>query len=144
MSARPRLGSAGPQSPDAPLLPRRVRIQRVTPAGPLLPRAPPLAGPEGPGRAGRAAGAEALPLRITAGSSAGAQRPPEDEEEVAEVGWQEKLFSQVGAWERGGRDFAEWVRSEGITGVFQSGPPAQAGTPGHTDQACVQLALKYL
>ncbi|KAL9826564.1 tectonic-like complex member MKS1 isoform 2-T2 [Geothlypis trichas] len=72
----------------------RVRIQRVSPAGPLLPRVPPLAGPERPGRADRAADAGALPLRVTAASRAGAQRPPEDEEEEIEVGWQEKLFSQ--------------------------------------------------
>ncbi|OWK52084.1 Meckel syndrome type 1 protein [Lonchura striata] len=69
----------------------RVRIQRVAPAGPLLPRVPPLAGPERPGRA---ADAGAGPLRVTAASRAGGQRPPEDEEEEVEVGWQEKLFSQ--------------------------------------------------
>lgn len=80
-----------------------------------------------------------MPLRVTAGSRAGAQRVPEDEEEVVEVGWQEKLFSQVGAR---GRDFAEWVRSEGIAGVIQSDCPAQAGTPEHTAQVCVQLALE--
>lgn len=75
-----------------------------------------------------------MPLRVTAASRAGAQRAPENEEEEVEVGWQEKLFSQVGAvGDR--RDLVEWVRSEGITGVIQSDSPAQA---------CVQLALKYL
>uniref|UniRef100_A0A8C5IKV8 MKS transition zone complex subunit 1 n=1 Tax=Junco hyemalis TaxID=40217 RepID=A0A8C5IKV8_JUNHY len=72
----------------------RVRIQRVAPAGPLLPRVPPLAGPERPGRADGAGDAGAVPLRVTAASRAGAPRPPEDEEEEVEVGWQEKLFSQ--------------------------------------------------
>ncbi|XP_059721809.1 tectonic-like complex member MKS1 [Haemorhous mexicanus] len=72
----------------------RVRIQRVAPAGPLLPRVPPLVGPELPGRADRAADAGAVPLRVTAASRTGAQRPAEDEEEEVEVGWQEKLFSQ--------------------------------------------------
>ncbi|XP_057239541.1 tectonic-like complex member MKS1 isoform X2 [Malurus melanocephalus] len=73
----------------------RVRIQRVAPAGPLLPRAPlSLAGPERPGRADRAAAAGAVSPGATAASRAGARRPPEDEEE-AEVGWQEKLFSQL-------------------------------------------------
>ncbi|XP_041881830.1 Meckel syndrome type 1 protein isoform X3 [Corvus kubaryi] len=73
----------------------RVRLQRVAPAGPLLPRAPPpLAGPEPPGKADRAGSAGAVPLGITAASRAGARKPPQDEEEEAEVGWQEKLFSQ--------------------------------------------------
>ncbi|XP_071672990.1 tectonic-like complex member MKS1 isoform X2 [Patagioenas fasciata] len=62
----------------------RVRIQRVTSAGPLLPQAPPpLAGPRGP---------ELLGLAERA--ARGARRPPEEEQEEAEVGWQEKLFSQ--------------------------------------------------
>ncbi|XP_039418936.1 Meckel syndrome type 1 protein isoform X2 [Corvus cornix cornix] len=73
----------------------RVRLQRVAPAGPLLPRAPPpLAGPEPPGKADRAGSAGAVPLGITAASRAGARKLPQDEEEEAEVGWQEKLFSQ--------------------------------------------------
>ncbi|XP_066189254.1 tectonic-like complex member MKS1 [Sylvia atricapilla] len=72
----------------------RVGIRRVAPAGPLLPRAPPPPLAERSGRADRAGSAESVPLRVTAGSRAGAQRPPEDEEEVVEVGWQEKLFSQ--------------------------------------------------
>ncbi|XP_059685136.1 tectonic-like complex member MKS1 isoform X3 [Gavia stellata] len=63
----------------------RVRIQRVTSGRPLLPQAPPpLAGPRGP---------ELLGLADRAAT--GARRPPnEEEEEEAEVGWQEKLFSQ--------------------------------------------------
>ncbi|XP_031985929.1 Meckel syndrome type 1 protein isoform X2 [Corvus moneduloides] len=73
----------------------RVRLQRVAPAGPLLPRAPPpLAGPKPTGKADRAGSAGAVPLGITAASRAGARKPPQDEEEEAEVGWQEKLFSQ--------------------------------------------------
>ncbi|XP_075627545.1 tectonic-like complex member MKS1 isoform X3 [Balearica regulorum gibbericeps] len=66
------------------LLPCRVRIQRVTSAGPLLPQAPPLlAGPRGP---------ELLGLADRAAT--GTRRPSDEEEEEAEVGWQEKLFSQ--------------------------------------------------
>ncbi|XP_075627546.1 tectonic-like complex member MKS1 isoform X4 [Balearica regulorum gibbericeps] len=62
----------------------RVRIQRVTSAGPLLPQAPPLlAGPRGP---------ELLGLADRAAT--GTRRPSDEEEEEAEVGWQEKLFSQ--------------------------------------------------
>ncbi|XP_071621462.1 tectonic-like complex member MKS1 isoform X4 [Heliangelus exortis] len=62
----------------------RVRIQRVTSAGPLLPEAPPaLSGPGGP---------EALALAEQ--PQKGARQPPDEEEEEAEVGWQEKLFSQ--------------------------------------------------
>ncbi|XP_050181562.1 tectonic-like complex member MKS1 [Myiozetetes cayanensis] len=74
----------------------RVRIQRVASAGPVLPQAPPpLAGPERSGRAGSAAGEGAVPLAVIGASPAGARRPPEnEEEEEAEVGWQEKLFSQ--------------------------------------------------
>uniref|UniRef100_A0A8D0FSL4 Uncharacterized protein n=1 Tax=Strix occidentalis caurina TaxID=311401 RepID=A0A8D0FSL4_STROC len=71
----------------------RVRIRRVAAAGPFLPQVPlPLAGPELPGLAGRAVTPEG-----PAPSAAGARRPPEEEEEEeeeAEVGWQEKLFSQ--------------------------------------------------
>ncbi|XP_035415097.1 tectonic-like complex member MKS1 isoform X2 [Cygnus atratus] len=64
----------------------RVRIQRVTAAGPLpaqaSPPPPPLSAPRGPEL-----------LALAARASPGARRPP-DEEEEAEVGWQEKLFSQ--------------------------------------------------
>ncbi|KAM9257457.1 LOW QUALITY PROTEIN: tectonic-like complex member MKS1 [Cariama cristata] len=86
----------------------RVRIQRVTSAGPSCRRsrrrsparaAPsswawltalrPVRGAPGEGRAGRAA----LP-EVTRPSPAGARRPQVEEEEEAEVGWQEKLFSQ--------------------------------------------------
>ncbi|XP_065550563.1 tectonic-like complex member MKS1 isoform X3 [Lathamus discolor] len=61
----------------------RVRLWRDTASGPFLPQAPPpLAGPALPGLAARA--------------GSGAPRPPEEEEEEeAEVGWQEKLFSQL-------------------------------------------------
>ncbi|XP_051491292.1 tectonic-like complex member MKS1 isoform X2 [Apus apus] len=73
----------------------RVRIQRVASAGPLLPPLP--GGPAAPGPGGRAE-----PARGERGGSggcgacpAGARRPPgEEEEEEAEVRWQEKLFSQ--------------------------------------------------
>ncbi|XP_061231734.1 tectonic-like complex member MKS1 [Neopsephotus bourkii] len=61
----------------------RVRLWRGTSSGPFLPQAPPpLASPVLPGLADRA--------------GTGARRPPEEEEEEeeAEVGWQEKLFSQ--------------------------------------------------
>ncbi|KAM4648551.1 tectonic-like complex member MKS1 isoform 3-T3 [Amazona ochrocephala] len=57
----------------------RVRLWRGASSGPFLPQAPPpLAGPALPGLADR--------------GGTGARRPPEEEE--AEVGWQEKLFSQ--------------------------------------------------
>ncbi|XP_054065617.1 tectonic-like complex member MKS1 isoform X2 [Rissa tridactyla] len=59
----------------------RVRIQRLASAGPLLPQAPPPP-----------AGRELLGLAERAAT--GARRPPQEEEEAAEVGWQEKLFSQ--------------------------------------------------
>ncbi|XP_032056790.1 Meckel syndrome type 1 protein isoform X1 [Aythya fuligula] len=75
----------------------RVRIQRVTAAGPLpaqdSPPPPPLSAPRGPELL-------ALAARALLGAAGGdrpltadARRPP-DEEEEAEVGWQEKLFSQ--------------------------------------------------
>ncbi|XP_035199109.1 Meckel syndrome type 1 protein isoform X2 [Oxyura jamaicensis] len=62
----------------------RVRIQRVTATGPLPAQAspPPLSTPCGPEL-----------LALAARASPGARRRP-DEEEEAEVGWQEKLFSQ--------------------------------------------------
>ncbi|XP_075296549.1 LOW QUALITY PROTEIN: tectonic-like complex member MKS1 [Opisthocomus hoazin] len=83
----------------------RVRIQRVSSARPLLPQAPPpLAGPRGPellgltGRGAPGGGGGTGAAAVTGPSPAGAGRPPapeEDEEEEAEVGWQEKLFSQL-------------------------------------------------
>ncbi|XP_072738086.1 tectonic-like complex member MKS1 isoform X2 [Ciconia boyciana] len=86
----------------------RVRIQRVTSAGPLLPQAPPpLAGPRGPELLGladrtatgtwgarRGGRAGPAPPEVSGPSPARAPRPPDEEEEEAEVGWQEKLFSQ--------------------------------------------------
>lgn len=89
------------------------------PAG-HLGRAPPAAGPAaarrparprapGPGRprrhryVGSRGRRGAAPPEVTGPSPAGARRPPEeDEEEEAEVGWQEKLFSQVGERRRAG------------------------------------------
>ncbi|KAM7088643.1 tectonic-like complex member MKS1 isoform 2-T2 [Ciconia maguari] len=86
----------------------RVRIQRVTSAGPLLPQAPPpLAGSRGPELLGladrtatgtwgarRGGRAGPAPPEVSGPSPARAPRPPDEEEEEAEVGWQEKLFSQ--------------------------------------------------
>lgn len=83
--ARPAPAPGRAPSHDPSLLPRRVCIQRVTAAGPLPPQAAPA--PSG--------GVE-LPALCARAAHGAAGRPPA-EEERAEVGWQQKLFSQVGA-----------------------------------------------
>lgn len=113
----PPAGSASSGSrPPGPsrLRPRRRRRRSPHRAAPSSWRWPPAprqvsGGPRGTALPGAAGGDRPL--------TADARRPP-DEEEEAEVGWQEKLFSQVGVW----RLFLLAVPTDGSPVSGRAGP----------------------